>query len=117
MRDYLLKWRTSRDSRALRLIPAAKLMAMTRGDWDRELAAQRAYDLYNSAGLLVYWFLHRDGRGDGGGVAAYFDALRDGAEEADAERQHLLRGRTKGQIAAELKAWSRRMAIEVINEE
>jgi hypothetical protein len=92
-------------------------MAMSRGDWDRELAAQRAYDLYNSAGLLVYWFLHRDGRGDGAGVAAYFDALREGAEEAEAERQHLLRGRTHAQIAAELKAWSRRMAIEVINEE
>ena len=116
MRDYLLKWRTARDSRALRLIAPGKLMAMSRPDWDAELSSQSAYDLYNSAGFLVYWLLHHDGRGDGAGVAAYFDALRQRTPAEEAERKHLLRGRTPEQIAVELKALARRMALEIAME-
>jgi hypothetical protein len=116
MREYLLKWRSSRDSRALRLITPGKLMGLSRDDWNNQLSAQSAYELYNSAGLLVYWLLYRDGRGDGAGVAAYFDAVRQGTRPEEAERTHLLRGRTPDQIATELKALSRRMALEVTME-
>jgi hypothetical protein len=116
MREYLLKWRSARDSRALRLIAPGKLMGLSRDDWNNQLSAQSAYELYNSAGLLVYWLLHHDGRSDGAGVAAYFDAVRQGARPEEAERTHLLRGRTPDQIATELKTLSRRMALEVTME-
>jgi hypothetical protein len=113
MRDYLLKWRTSRDSRAVRLIAPAKLMGLSSEQWNGEVAAQQAYDLYNSAGLLAYWFLHVDGAADGSGMAAYFNALREGTAPEEAERQHLLRGRTHEQIAAGVQAFARRMALDV----
>ncbi len=113
MRDYLLKWRSSRDSRDLRLVSPAKLMSLTMEEWNAEVASQRAYDLYNSAGLLMHWFLHHDGRGDGAPVASYFLALREGMLPQEAEQTHLLRGRTHAQIATELKNLARRMALDL----
>jgi hypothetical protein len=91
-------------------------MGMSRDDWNGQLSTQRAYDLYNSAGLLVYWLLHRDGRGDGAGFAAYSGcaAAKDpsGGSRAGAPAAR----RTSDQIATELKALARRMALEVTME-
>jgi hypothetical protein len=113
MHDYLLKWRRARDSRALRLIAPPRLMSLTRSDWQSEVSAQHAYDLYNSAALLTHWFLHHDTRGN---IVAYLDALRHGTSPAEAEAQRLLAGRTREQLTLELRALARRMGLDLVVE-
>jgi hypothetical protein len=107
MRDYILKWRKSRDDRSIRLVPATELMAMDDRDWRMAVEQQTAYDRYNSAGLLALYFIQQD---DGVPLAACLDALRrnhPGAEEA------LLRGRTREQVAAAVAAMAKKMGLEV----
>ena len=41
MRDYVLKWRATRDSRDLLVIPPARLMAMTPPQWRDEVLPSR----------------------------------------------------------------------------
>lgn len=112
LRDYLLKWRRSPDRRALHLIAPPRVMSLSPVEWQREVTGQSAYDLYNSAALLTHWFLHHDDRGDGAHLAAYFDAVAVGTRPDEAEARHLLRGRTREQITAELRALARRMALD-----
>jgi hypothetical protein len=110
MRDYLLKWSKSRDSRILALVPPARLMAMTSADWRTALADQSAYDLYNSSALLTYYFIQQDG---GTPLAGFLDALRRGEDEAAAERVHLLRGKTRESLTVELIALGKKIGLEV----
>lgn len=113
MHDYLLKWRGASGRRALRLIAPSTLMSLSPRDWQSRVTAQTAYDHYNSAALLTHYFLRHDGRGDGAGLAAYLDALRQGVPPDEAETQHLLHGRTREQLTAELQKLARRLAIGV----
>ena len=113
LHDYLLKWRRPPDRRALRVIAPANLMRLSGREWQAQVAAQTAYDHYNSAALLTHYFLRHDGRGDGAGLAGYIDALRRGTPPEEAEAQHLLRGRTREQLTAELQKLARRLALEV----
>jgi hypothetical protein len=113
LQAYVLKWRTRRDSRSLRLIAPAKLMTMSLQEWQGQVATQSAYDLYNSAALLVYWFARYDGRGDGAGLAGYFDALYRRVPAEEAERTHLLRGRNHEQLAAEVRKLAKKMALSI----
>lgn len=115
IRDYVLKWRKSKDSRTIKLVPPARLMAMNGEDWKTAVEQQEAYDLYNSAALLTLYFIRQDG---GAPFAGYLDELRRGGEPAFAERMHLLRGKSRDSLAAEIIArtaifftsreWSRR---------
>jgi hypothetical protein len=111
LQAYVLKWRSS-----LRIIGPSRLMSMSPRDWQDTVAAQRAYDLYNSSALLAYWFVRYDGRGDGAGLAAFYDALYRRVPAEEAEREFLLRGRTREQIAGELQKLTRKMALSVVME-
>jgi hypothetical protein len=111
LQAYVLKWRATRDSRSLRLIAPPRLMAMSPRDWQEQLMAQRAYDLYNSSALLAYWFVRYDGRGDGAGLATYYDALHRRVSAEEAERSYLLRGRSREQLTAELRKLTKKMAL------
>lgn len=111
--DYLGKWKSSRDRRKVTLIPPSRLMALSREDWRTQVAAQTAYDHYNSAALLTHYFLRHDDRGDGAHLAAYFAALRRGTSPIDAEGQHLLRGRTRELLDVELQKLARRLGLEL----
>lgn len=110
MRDYLLKWRKTRDSRSIRFVPPAKLMAMTGADWKDAVGRGEAYDLYNSSGLLTYYFIQQQG---GAPFAAFIDALRRGEDEAAAEKTHLLRGKTRESLEAELIALAKKLGVEL----
>lgn len=112
MRDYVLKWRATRDSRDLLVIPPARLMAMTPPQWRDEVSAVTAYPLYNSSALLTHWFLHHDGKGDGVSMAAYFDALRRNVPVEKAEAEHLLRDRTRESLTAEVQALCRKLGLQ-----
>ena len=112
MHDYLLKWRRGPDRRTLRILAPATLMGLSGRAWQEQVSAQSAYDHYNSAALLTHYFLRHDGRGDSAGLAAYFDALRRGTPPAEAEAAHLLRGRTRADLTAELQKLARRLALD-----
>jgi hypothetical protein len=117
MHDYLLKWRRNVDQRALHLVAPAVFMKMSSRDWQNNVAAQTAYDHYNSAALLVHYFLRHDGRGDSAGLVRYFDALRRGMSPAEAETRHLLRGRSPDDLLAQLQKLARTLGLQVqINE-
>ncbi len=113
LRDYLLKWRKTKDQRSLRLIPTAELLALTGDQWQQQVGAGTAYDYYNSSALLVHWFLHHDGRGDAAGLAEFFRSLGNRTRPDEALERHLLRGRTAEQIDAELRTLCRKMALQV----
>ncbi len=110
MHDYLLKWRKTSDTRSITLVPPSQLMGMRGGEWKSAVEQQGAYDLYNSAALLTYYFIQKDG---GAPLAGYLDALRRGEDEAAAERVHLLRGKTRESLTIELIALGRKLGVEV----
>jgi hypothetical protein len=110
MRDYLLKWRKSQNDKTVRLIPPARLMPMRMGEWNEAVAQGKAYDLYNSAGLLAYYFIQQDG---GAPLAGFLDALRRGVDVETAEKEHLLHGKTREALAAELVALGKKLGVEV----
>jgi hypothetical protein len=111
LQAYLLKWRKSRDSRSIRLISPSRLMAISTREWHEQVAAGGAYDLYNSSALLAYWFARYDGRGDGAGLASYYDALHRRVPPDEAEQTYLLRGRSPEQLAAEIRKLVKKMAL------
>jgi len=113
LRDYLLKWRKTKDQRSLRLIPTGQLMSLTDDTWQEQVNAQAAYDNYNSAALLTYWFLHYDGAGDGAGLAEFFAAIPRRVRTADAVDKYIMRGRKPEKIDAELRVFCRRMALQI----
>ena len=113
LRDYLLKWRKTKDQRSLRLIPAGQLLPLSDRQWEEQVKALAAYDHYNSAALLVHWLLHYDGRGDAAGLAEYFASMADSEPPPDAVERFLLRGRTPAQIDEQLHALCRKMAIQI----
>ena len=113
LRDYLLKWRKTKDQRSLRLIPAGELMALSGPQWQEQVSALAAYDHYNSAALLTHWFLHHDGHGDAAGLAEYFQTLTRRTPPPEALERSLLRGRTPERIEEELRTLCRKMALQI----
>jgi hypothetical protein len=112
LHDYLLKWRRDSDRRTLRIIAPQTLMNLSREEWRTHVAAQSAYDHYNSAALLTHYFLRHDGRGDSAGMAAYFDAMRRGVPPTEAEGKYLLRGRTRAGLTAALQKLARTLGLD-----
>jgi hypothetical protein len=110
VRDYLLKWHNQSATRSLRLIPPARLMAMRPDDWKAALSQQDAYDMYNSAAILTYYFIQQDG---GTPLAGFLNALRRGEDEATAEHTYLLRGKTRESLATELIALGKKLGVEL----
>lgn len=109
MRAYLTKWSQPGTSRGIRLIDPARLMAMDRDDWESAVSQQSAYDKYNSAALLTYYFIQRDG---GAPLAGYLDALRRGEREQDADR-HLFNGKSREWLNGELVELCRKLGVEL----
>ncbi|HSI14796.1 MAG TPA: hypothetical protein VK961_22275 [Chthoniobacter sp.] len=116
MHDYVLKWRSNPNQRDLQFIPPARLMALDGDQWNAEVAAQSAYSYYNSAALLTHYFLHGDGKGDGAGLAAFFDDLRRGIPRSEAESRRLLRGRTRESLAGEVQNYARKLGLNLRTE-
>ncbi len=113
MHDYVLKWRKPNDRTKLRIIAPAKLMDFSVEDWRKQVSDESAYDHYNSAALLTHYFLFKDGRGDSAGVAAFLEAIRRGTPAEEAEAQHLLKGRTRADLAGEVQALAKRLSLEI----
>ena len=106
MATYVNKWRFDEDHKRIPALHPSALMAMSEQQWQSALSVEIPIRNYNSAALLTYYFLHQDGEQIGKPLAAYFDAIRRGVPPRQAEREHLLRGRTHEQIAEAMNgAW------------
>jgi hypothetical protein len=108
LKGYVLKWQPDRNLGAITLIPPARLMPMTRRDWDDAVKSLNAYDLYNSAGILACCLIQKDG---GKPLAAYIDALRRGVNPKQAEGMFLLGGRPRDSLNAEVAAYCLKLGI------
>ena len=86
-------------------------MGLDADQWNAGVAAQSAYPYYNSAALLTHYFLHGDGKGDGAGLAAFFDDIRRGLPRSEAESKRLLRDRTPESLGGEVQSYARKMGL------
>ena len=101
--QYLNRWRYDQNPRKLTAFRPDVLFEMTGPKWIAAAGAGTPIRHYNSAALLVYHFLHVDGEGDGAGMAACFEALRQNPLEANrALQDHLLRGRSPASIGLDM---------------
>lgn len=84
------------------MVPLEKLMTIDGDAWAEALANKTAAYNYRSAHVLMYYFLHLDGKGDGSSVASYLRALNQGEEPQKALSEHLLRGRDYPTLSKEV---------------
>lgn len=109
LRDYLLKWRRSANDRSLRVTAPGRLMRLTPRDWEAAVGQQEAYDLYDSAALLTFYFVQKDG---GSRLAGFLEALRHNESSDAAEKAELMRDLTPDALAGEVLALARRLGVE-----
>jgi hypothetical protein len=86
-----------------RMIPVDRLMTMSNAEWAAALTTEGASKNYQSANVLLTYFLHLDGAGDGEPVALYLRELRAGTDANEAAAKHLLRGRTLPALADDVR--------------
>ena len=109
MRDYLTKWNSSKNDRSLRIIAPDRLMAMDREGWNAAVKELSAYDLYNSSAILTYHFILQD---HGAPIAGMLDALRRGEKPSDAELKHLLRGKSREHLNANVTSVAKSLGLK-----
>ncbi len=118
LHKYLNRWRFDEDPNRLPIMKMAELMTSSREDWSARLLRTTPILEYNSAAMLVHFFIHHDGKGDASHLAAYLNDIRLGISPAEAEKVHLLRGRSYEQIDEELqRVWKQqRITLERVGE-
>ena len=118
LHKYLNKWRFNEDLKRIPIMRMEDLMTSTHADWTSRLKRSTPVLEYNSAAILVHFFIHHDGKGDAAHLAAYLDAIRQGVHPAKAGEIHLLRGRTYEQLDKELRlVWkNNKVALERIGD-
>lgn len=109
LRDYLLKWQMGSPGKSIRLIPPTRLMPLDREDWEAAVSQQSAYDQYNSAALLAYYFIQKN---SGTPLAGYLDALRRGIRSDEAERIHLLGDKDRAFLDQEIRDLCRKLGVK-----
>ena len=109
MRDYLTKWNALKNDRSLRIIAPDRLMAMDRKDWNAAVKELSAYDLYNSSAILTYHFIQQN---NGAPIAGFLDSLRRGEKPSEAELKHLLPGKSRETLNAEVVSRAKSLGLE-----
>lgn len=106
---YLNRWRSKENPNRIPVMKMEDLMTLSSEDWARKLKRDTPILEYNSAAILVHFFIHYDGNGDASHLAAYFDSIRQGVHPANAANTHLIRDRSYEQLDNELKlAWKKK---------
>ncbi len=95
------------------MVPLESLMTMTHSSWSGALLGGGATYNYRSANVLMYYFLHLDGEGDGSGVASYLRALDQGEDSRKAAADQLLRGRDFAALSEEVYEKLRKDGIRI----
>ncbi|MDR2981049.1 MAG: hypothetical protein LBV12_02245 [Puniceicoccales bacterium] len=83
-------------------VPLSKLMRISNQEWSEAVADSTGHDNYLSTGLLCYYFIHLDGKGDGARFKAFLKKLSETGNYDEAEKV-LLDNRTLAQVEDELK--------------
>jgi len=84
------------------MVDLETLMTISNAEWSAALTTGDSTYNYRSANVLMYYFLHLDGEGDGAGVATYLRALDQGVDSATAASKNLLRGRSFAELSEEV---------------
>ena len=109
MKDYLNKWRFNEDHSRIPIMRTETLMKMTGTEWTARLKSGAPILEYNSAAMLVHYFIHHDAAGNAAHLAGFLDALRRGIPLGEAEKTHLLRRRTFAQLDEDIRlSWQKR---------
>ncbi|GHB95417.1 SHD1 domain-containing protein [Cerasicoccus arenae] len=97
------------------MVPVERLMTISHAEWNRnfEDEPELLSQYYLSAFLLLNYYLHFDGEGEGRCIYAYCRALESGVTPDDAQA-FLLDGRTYAEIFAELVAAYKREDLEIV---
>ncbi len=108
LHKYLNRWRFNEDPNRIPVMKMEELMNSTSEGWKARLKRSTPILEYNSAAILVHFFIHHDGKGDASHLAAYLDAIRRGISTSESEKKHLLRGRSYEQIDEEIhQVWGK----------
>jgi hypothetical protein len=100
VRDDILKYPVQ--GKTFPMLPLEKLMAIDYEGWSNAMGSEVATYNYRSAHVLMYYFLHLDGKGDGSSVATFLRALNQGEEPKKALADTLIRGRDYAALSQEV---------------
>jgi len=109
LREYLKERKGVWDEDYTAVHPA-DLLVITNAQWNKMLAGKNNVGIknYASSAMLMYFFMHLDGDGDGSPMLAYMHAVRAGMGKDEAAKTFLLRGRTTDELAKDMaKGWRR----------
>lgn len=108
LHNYLNRWRFKLDPKKIPMMGVQALMNTQAQDWTSSLKRNTPILEYNSAAILVHFFIHHDGKGNASFLTAYLNAIRAGVNPSQAENTHLLRGRSYQQIEAAIaETWQK----------
>ena len=80
------------------------MMEMPNGRWNQLIAEGRLDNTYPSVVMLVYYFFHLDGDGNGKHIREYVRAIASKEmKEPEAAKTHLLRGRSYEEVEQDIK--------------
>ncbi|MEM8955783.1 MAG: hypothetical protein AAGD22_16635, partial [Verrucomicrobiota bacterium] len=109
--DDAVKERAAGDHREYEMVDLQSLMLMSHGAWSAALTEGGAHKNYNSACVLLYYFLRVDAAGDGAGMFSYLDEVRLAKrnrelkeKRAAARDKYLLRDRSYERLMEEVAA-------------
>ncbi len=96
------------------MAPLEKLMTMNQSAWNANFTnnPKELHKYYQSAFLLVNYFLHLDGEGEGRRINAYCRAIESGTPDEQA-RALLLAGRSYTELTEDLQRAYKREGVEV----
>lgn len=103
LHEYLNRWRFNEDPGRIPIMRMEDLMTITSKEWSARLQRNTPILEYNSAAILVHFFIHHDDKGNASHLTAYLNAIRQGITPSEAEKKHLLRGRSFEQLDEELR--------------
>lgn len=99
----------------VRMAPIERLMTMSHADWNNNFHdnAEELSVYYLSAFLLMNYYLHFDGEGEGRRLYAYVRAIEDGQYDADASAL-LLNGRSYEEVSEALVRAYKREDLDLV---
>lgn len=104
--------------------PLEPLFGISNEKWNSTLAEnpQMSFRLYFTSYLLVYYFMHLDGKGDAQNIARYFREIKDGKDSTKGESRDafqtrtlaiLLDGRTESELMKQIRSAYTRLGIRL----
>jgi len=115
--DEFVRYRSGASGELVRMVNIERLMTLSHAEWNANFhqKPEQLATYYISAFLLLNYYLHFDGEGEGRRIYAYVRAIEAGQPDAEA-RLLLLDGRSYAEISEALQRAYDREDIEVLFE-